>query len=197
MIKTIGLVAASLLAGLITAAPAIAGEAEERAAFAVTQTLVRESHAAMTADDTDEPARNTRLRQVIADAFAFDIWERFLVGDRDLTPAQLAEFRSLLPGFLAQLYATQFGKGLEAAPAISGTRAVRNDVMVAAAIPRASGKPLPVEYRVRAFGERGSLVIDVMVGGISFLVLKRDEFKALIDSRGVGGLLDFMRENAI
>jgi ABC-type transporter MlaC component len=197
VIKTIGLAAASLLAALITAAPARSGEAEAQAAFAVTRTLVQESHAAMAADDIDEVARNARLKQVIAGAFAFDIWERFLVGDRDLTPAQLDEFRDLLPGFLAQLYATQFGKGLEAEPTISGTRAVRDDVMVSAAIPRANGKPLPVEYRVRAFGERGSLVIDVMVGGISFLVLKRDEFKALIDSRGIDGLLAFMRENAI
>jgi ABC-type transporter MlaC component len=69
--------------------------------------------------------------------------------------------------------------------------------MVAAAIPRADGKSLPVEYRVRDFGERGPLVIDIMVGGISFLVLKRDEFKAMIEARGIGGLLAFMHENAI
>ena len=61
----------------------------------------------------------------------------------------------------------------------------------------ANGKTLPVEYRVREFADRGPLVIDIMVGGISFLVLKRDEFKALIDSRGTDGLLAFMRENAI
>ena len=88
-------------------------------------------------------------------------------------------------------------QGLGAEPEISGSRAVRRDIMVAAAIPRANGKSLPVEYRVRAFGERGALVIDVMVGGISFLVLKRDEFKGLIDTRGIDGLLAFMRENAI
>jgi ABC-type transporter MlaC component len=197
MAITARLIAAGLLAALITAVPAVAGEAEEQAAFAVAQTLVHEAHAVMTADELDEAARFARLKQVVAGAFAFDIWERFLVGDRDLTAAQLDEFRGLLPGFLARLYATQFGKGLEAEPTISGTRAVRSDVMVAAAIPRANGKPLPVEYRIRAFGERGPLVIDVMVGGISFLVLKRDEFKGLIDSRGVDGLLAFMRENAI
>jgi ABC-type transporter MlaC component len=196
MTGTIRLIAASLFAALISAAPAAAGEAEEQAALAVTRTLVSEAHAAMTASGLDASARFARLKQVISDSFAFDIWERFLVGDRDLTPAQLNEFRGLLPGFLARLYANQFGKGLEAAPTISGARAVRDDTMVAAAIPRANGKALPVDYRVRAFGERGPLVIDVMVAGISFLVLKRDEFKALIDSRGIDGLLDFMHENA-
>ena len=190
-------IAASLLAILMAAAPARAGEAAEQAARAVTETLVHDAHAAMAAADLDETTRFARLTGVVARAFAFDIWERFLVGDRGLSPAQLDEFRGLLPGFLARLYADRFGKGLEAAPEISGTRSVRRDVMVAAAIPRANGKSLPVEYRVREFADRGPLVIDIMVGGISFLVLKRDEFKGLIDSRGIDGLLAYIRENAL
>jgi ABC-type transporter MlaC component len=196
MANTIGMLISGLLAALVAIGPAVAGEAEEHAALVAVETLVGDAHAAMTSSELDETVRRARLKQVVAVAFAFDIWERFLVGDRNLTPAQLDEFRGLLPDFLAQLYATQFGKGLEGAPAISATRAVRDDVMVAAAIPRASGKSLPVEYRVRNFGERGSLVIDVMVGGISFLVLKRDEFKGLIDGRGIDGLLEFMRGGA-
>ncbi len=197
MTNTARLIAASLLVILMAAAPARAGEAAEQAARAVTQTLIEDAHGAMAAADLDAPARFTRLTAVVAGAFAFDIWERFLVGDRGLTPAQLDDFRALLPGFLARLYADRFGKGLDAEPEISGTRSVRRDVMVAAAIPRANGKRLPVEYRIREFAERGPLVIDIMVGGISFLVLKRDEFKALIETRGIDGLLAFMRENAI
>jgi len=194
---TARLIAASLLAILMAAAPARAGETEARAARAVAETLLQGSYDAMTAADLDGSARLARLTGVGARAFAFDSWERVLVGDRGLTPAQLDEFRGLLPGFLARLYADRFGKGLEAAPEISGTRSVRRDVMVAAAIPRANGKSLPVECRVRAFADRGPLVIDIMVGGISFLVLKRDEFKALIDDRGIDGLLAYMRENAV
>ena len=190
-------IAASMLAILMAAAPARAGEAAEQAARAVAETLLQGSYDAMTAADLDGPARFARLTEVVASAFAFDIWERFMVGDRGLTPAQLDEFRGLLPGFLARLYSDRFGNGLEAAPRVSGTRSVRRDVMVAAAIPRANGKTLPVKYRVREFADRGPLVIDIMVGGISFLVLKRDEFKGLIDDRGIDGLLAFMREHAL
>jgi ABC-type transporter MlaC component len=197
VIKLARTIAAACLAVLIAAAPGVAGEAQEQAALAIAGTLVHDAHSAMSADDIDETARVADLKQTIAAAFAFDIWERFLVGDRGLSPPQLDEFRGLLPGFLAQLYSDQFGKGLEAAPEISGARSVRRDVMVSAAIPRANGKTLPVEYRVRDFAERGPLVIDIMVGGISFLVLKRDEFGALIEREGIDGLLAFMRENAI
>ena len=174
-----------------------AGATEEQAARKVTETLVHGAYDAMAAKDVAEPARHAKLKETISAAFAFDIWERFLVGDRALTPAQLSEFRGLLPGFLAQLYSDSFGKGLEAEPEVADTRTVRRDVLVSAAIPRPNGNNLPVEYRIREFPERGPLVIDVMVGGISFLVLKRDEFRAIIDERGVEGLLAFMRENAI
>ena len=183
------------LLGLTT--PVLASGTPEAAARSVAAALVTDAHAAMSAEDRAPDARATALKEAISAAFAFDIWERFLVGDRGLDDASLEEFRALLPGFLAQLYSDQFGKGLEAAPEIGKTRQVRRDIMVAAAIPRANGEPLPVEYRVRDFPDRGPLVIDVMVGGISFLVLKRDEFGALLDEGGAERLLAFMRENSM
>jgi len=195
--RIFGIIAA--VAVLCAALPwsARADQAQESAALAVATTLVEGAHGAMTANGVDETARHAQLKGVIEAAFAFDIWERFLVGDRGLTPEQSGEVRDLLPGFLAKLYADKFGNGLERKPEIGEVRMVRKDVMVSAAIPRANGKNLPVEYRVREFPDRGSLVIDVMVGGVSFLVLKRDEFKSLIDRKGAEGLLAFMRENAI
>ena len=185
-VSLLGLHAPNLVAGM-----------SEEAARDVTATLVEGAHAALTAEDQEPDARSAALKGAISAAFAFDIWEKFLVGDRGLDSAALAEFRALLPGFLAQLYSDQFGKGLEAAPEIGEARPVRRDMMIAAAIPRADGKPLPVEYRVRDFPDRGPLVIDVMVGGISFLVLKRDEFGALLEQGGSAQLLAFMRENSM
>ncbi|HUF87259.1 MAG TPA: ABC transporter substrate-binding protein [Thermohalobaculum sp.] len=189
------LAAMSLVAALTAWAPAHGGEAADEAARAVVGDLVGEAHAAMAgeAGANDEDARLAELERVIERAFAFDVWERFLLGDHAFEPEQRARFRALLPGFLARLYAAQFGKGLDDAPRLVGSRAVRGDVLVEARIPRADGPPLPVAYRVRAFEGRGPLVIDVMVAGVSFLMLKRDEFGALIERDGVEGLLAFMR----
>ncbi len=197
------LIAACLLAIVAASAPGRAGAdppQQLQAARVVARTLLQDAYGVMSAPDLDATARFARLTDTVSDAFAFDIWERDLVGDRNLTPAQLAEFRSLLPGFLARLFADQLGRGVESglttAPQISGARILRRDVMVAAAIARVDAKPLPVEYRIRDFAGRGPRIIDIMIGGISFLVLKRDEFKSLIDSQGAEGLLAFMRENA-
>lgn len=188
--------AAALLIAIAQALPAHADGVPEQAAIALTRTLAGDAHAAMTAEGLDATARFERVKQAVSAAFAFDVWERFLVGDRNLADAQRDEFRALLPGFLSRLYADQLGKGMEAAPVIEGARTVRSDVMVSARIPRTASQPLPVEYRVRDFEGRGPLVIDIMVGGVSFLVLKREEFRGILDSKGPEGLLAFIREHA-
>ena len=185
----------ALLAFLL---PLQAAAADTGAAMARAETLVDQAHGALTAPGP-AATRHAQLRAALDTSFAFDIWEKFLIEpDKDgFSPAQTEEFKSLLPGFLANLYATQFGKGLEAKPEIAEARPARKDVLVRAAIPRANGKKLPVDWRIRDFGERGHLVIDVMVGGTSFLILKRDEFRGILDQGGPAALLDFMRKNSI
>ncbi|MBY8975702.1 ABC transporter substrate-binding protein [Rhodobacteraceae bacterium NNCM2] len=174
--------------------------AEEEAATEVATTLVNQAHEALTTPGS-EAERNEMLRAALEQAFEFDIWERFLIDEKkkeQFSEVQMDEFRALLPGFLANLYANQFGKGLEAKPVIKGARTARKDVLVSADIPRANGKNLPVDWRVRDFGADGGYrVIDVMVGGTSFLRLKRDEFNALLDAQGPEALLEYMRQNAV
>ncbi|MEM7505175.1 MAG: ABC transporter substrate-binding protein [Pseudomonadota bacterium] len=193
--------AASRLIPILTLAIGLAlpvHAADESAALQVADTLVEDAHGALTAQaGADERAE--RLRAALQSSFAFDIWERFLIDpEKDgFSADQMIEFRALLPGFLANLYANQFGKGLEAKPEIIEARPARKDILVRAAIPRANGKNLPVDWRIRDLGDRGHMVIDVMVGGTSFLILKRDEFRGVLDQGGPEGLLDFMRQNSI
>lgn len=183
-----------LVLAVLSWSPLRAAETEREAAVAVARALLMETHGAMAAEGLGEAERFARVKQAVAEAFAFELWERFLVGDRELTAEERETFRELLPGFLARLYADQFAKGLAGEPEILGAREVRRDVLVEARMPRAEAPPLPVDYRLREIEGRGPLVIDVMVGGVSFLLLKRDEFRALIEKEGVAGLLGFMRE---
>ncbi|MEO1721896.1 MAG: ABC transporter substrate-binding protein [Pseudomonadota bacterium] len=191
----LALLIAPILALTLAALPARAADPD--AARATAERLVDGAHAALTGDEGD--AAITELKSTIDEAFAFDVWERFLLGSNaeKLSEEEREEFRTLLPGFLAQLYRDQFGKGLAGKPEIKDVSNVRRDLLVRAAIPRANGKNLPVDWRIRDFGDRGHLVIDVMVGGASFLILKRDEFTALLESGGPAALLGHMRENSI
>ncbi|MGF1447203.1 MAG: ABC transporter substrate-binding protein [Pikeienuella sp.] len=176
-----------------------ASGAEAGAARAVAETLVEDAHGALADPALSDAQRNAQLKSAVSAAFAFDIWERFLLGDQadGFTDAQRAKFRAALPGFLADLYKNQFGQGLEAKPEIRETRPARTDVLVQAGIPRAKRGTLPVDWRIRDFGDRGHLVIDVMVGGVSFGVLKREEFAEIRRARGPEGRLAFMAENSL
>jgi len=187
-----------LLALGVGVPPAYPSTDAEAAARELAARLVEDAHREMTRTDTGKAERFAALTGVISDDFDFDIWERFLLGDiaDAFTDEQRKEFRALLPGFLARLYFDQFGKGLEAKPVIAEARTVRRDVLVKAAIPRANGRKLPVDWRIRNNPEKGPLVIDVMVGGTSFLILKREEFRAVFKKSGAAGLLDHVRSRA-
>ncbi len=189
---------AALFAGLLIAFAPLRASAEtqqEREALDTAGILVEMAHGALVAPDLDEAQRFQSLSFAVQQVFAFDIWEQFLLGDRAaaFSDSQITEFRALLPDFLARLYANQFGKGLDRKPEIQNARTVRGDVLVRAQIPRAGDSSLPVDWRVRQIDGQGSKVIDVMVGGASFLILKRDEFAALLDRGGPAELLGFMR----
>ena len=172
---------------------AVRAEGPEDRAVMVTRVLLNDAHKALTSGN-DLAA----LRVAIEQAFAFEIWERFLIEDRAaaFTPEQRAEFRAMLPGFMAYLYVNQFDRGLSEAPSVGEARKVRRDYLVSSRFKRESGQDLPVEWRLREFPGAGSQVIDMMVGGTSFLMLKREEFHAIIDKSGAEGMLKYMRENS-
>lgn len=183
----------ALSLGMASAGEVRADEKQDRA-IAVTEQLLASAHTALTG-----PGNGPALRGAIAQAFAFDVWERYLIDKRSdaFTDAQRTDFRSLLPGFLAHLYQNQFDKGLNQAPKLGDARKVRRDVLVSSIFQRPNGGNLPVDWRVRDFPKRGAQVIDVMVGGTSFLVLKREEFTAMIDSGGAEAVIAHMQRNSL
>lgn len=167
-------------------------EVNQDRARAVTEQLLTRANQALLANN------NAALREAIRSAFDFDVWERFLTGPRAdrFTPAERARFRELLPGYLAYLYHEQFDRGLDTPPQIGEVRPVRRDVLVGATFKRTGGRDLPVQWRLRDTAS-GPQIIDVMVGGTSFLLLKRDEFTAMIDRGGVSTLLNFMEQHSL
>ena len=171
---------------------ASAGDKHARALETVSR-LLNDAHQTVTTHGAQ------RLPDAISPYFAFEIWGRFLIQPRKdvFNPKQRHAFRRLLPGFMAHLYHDQFAKGLDRPPQVGGTRKARRDVLVGSTFPRPNGGDLPVEWRVRQTRDGASRVIDIMVGGTSFMLLKREEFTAIVDRDGADGLLDYLRRNAL
>lgn len=185
-------VALMLAAAAATLAPAPAG-ASEASARRVAQSMVDKAHGALSSPSLSEAQKFSRVESAVRGTFAFSTWEKFLLGDSasQFSRSQLSRFRKLLPKYLARLYMNQFGKGLRQKPEIGEARTVRGDVLVRAKLPRSSGGSVSVDWRVR-----GGKVIDFMVGGTSFLVLKRAEFRSTINRGGPDTLNDFLERFA-
>lgn len=139
-----------------------------------------------------------RLSRILDQSIAFDLWTRFLLADRKsaFTKEQKRRFRALLPRFMANLYANQFNRGLSHMPHLGDTRRVRRDMMVGSFFSRRDGHRLPVEWRVRRVRGEGFQIIDIMIGGTSFVLLKREEFNDIVDRRGPDGLLEYLKHKA-
>lgn len=166
----------------------------ERAATKTARLLVQKAHGALANGGLSEKQRFSRLESAVRQTFAFSVWETFLLGKnaKDLNSKQRSQFRKLLPKYLARLYMNQFGKGLRNKPEIGSAKTVRKDVLVRAQIPRANGSNLPVDWRLRRVSGRAR-IIDFMVGGTSFLVLKRAEFNSVIKRSGPDQLNAFLQ----
>lgn len=187
-----GAPSSKLVAAAIAMALAIFGfvlpqqaAAQNQGAIRVAERLASQAHSAIRQGNIGG------VERAVNASFNFGSWEKFLIGnygDR-FSGAQRSQFRRLLPAYLARLYANQFKGGLDREPVITGSRKARGDIIVSANVPRSRGRALEVDYRIR-----GSRVIDFMVGGVSFLLLKRDEFSAILRKPdGAAELIAFLQ----
>lgn len=181
---------------LLIAAPALAQTAEE-AARARVGALVGAMHDART-QSPEREQRAAALRVAIAASFDLALWRRAVLGERAaaFSSPQLERLDAALPGYLARLYLRHFAGSPETPPAIGETRPARGDQLVEVAMRHAGGDRIDLLYRVRT-RDGAARVIDVIVGGISFALMLREDFGGLIDSAGPAALLDHVEENAI
>lgn len=181
---------------LAAQAPA-ASEPSEALARAHVTALVGAIHAARI-EDGDTPAARARIRAAVSEAFDLALWRRAVLGERvsAFGEAELAAFDAALPGYFAALYLRYFAGKAGRAPEVGEVRPGRGDHFVEVAMRHAELGDLDLLYRVRV-REGRARVLDVIVGGISFAIMHREDFGALIDRQGPAALVAYLDENAI
>jgi phospholipid transport system substrate-binding protein len=115
---------------------------------------------------------------------------------RTASAAQQAEYLELFRAFALHTLASRLdvygGQNFE----ITGARVVgRDDALVSTRI-LGEGPPLAVDWRVRQRDDDRMVAIDVIVEGVSLIVTQRSEFGAVIERRGIDGLLAELRRRA-
>ena len=195
-----------------SAAPALADAAEPPAeaeaqneadridaAVAFARTMTADATEALTDETVDDIDRLRNFRAVLADGMALDVIGRFMIGEtrKSMDEGQLARYETLFPPYITRQYAEQFeeivGKPLKVVDAKGiGAR----DVIVRTQFDRVDAAPVMVDWRVRKLRSGEHKAIDIIVSGVSIMLVKREEFSSFIATNGVDALLDRLEEEA-
>jgi phospholipid transport system substrate-binding protein len=162
------------------------------------RSLGDEAVAALSDDSLSEEARTEELRQLFARGFDIRTIAFFALGRhwRGASKQQLREYLALFTEFIVTSYAERFGEYAGEILKVKGSRkGSGGDVMVMSDVVQPGKPALRVDWRVRQTN-RGYKIVDVIVEGVSMLITQRDEFTAVIRSKGKGieGLLAALRE---
>jgi len=138
------------------------------------------------------------FRAVLTDALALDVIGRFIIGSAraTMTPEQIARYDAALPPYLTKLYADQFAPIVGNPLEIIDARTVGRDVIVRSRLKRASGAPVNIDWRVRTLKNGDTRAVDIMVAGVSIMLVKREEFSGFIAQKGVDALLAEIEKGA-
>lgn len=199
-----------ILAALIAAASAVPAVAQEPEPATQSQAAAVEGAIAfakeLTANATTalapgkpEAEQLADFQKVLADGMALDVIGKFMIGDarKSMSEDQLARYDAVFPDYLTKLYAEQFkdivGKPLEV---VEAKALGAKDVIVRTKFDRKDGGPIMVDWRVRELKSGDRKAIDIIVQGVSIMLVKREEFSSFVATNGVDALMERLESEA-
>ena len=200
---------AALIAAASAVAPAHAAEevaAEQEAevsridgAVAFAKLLTADATKALTNQEASEAEQLEEFRGVLAEGLALETIGKFMLGEarKTMTEAQTERYNKVFPDYITKLYAEQFdeivGKPLKV---VDAKEIGRRDVIVRTEFERKDEAPIMVDWRVRELKSGERKAIDIIVSGVSIMLVKREEFSSFIATNGVDALLDRLETEA-
>lgn len=188
--------AASPATAPATTAPVLS-QTEEASKFA--RQMLADATAALTRQGATDAQKIAAFQEVLKKSLALDVVGKFMLGStRDkMTPAQIARYDAVFPQYITRQYAQQF-KDLVGRPMeVSEAKALNTrDTIVRAKIKRKDGTNVNVDWRVRKLKDGSLKMIDIIVSGVSIMLVKREEFAAYIAKNGVDSLLARLEQEA-
>lgn len=152
--------------------------------------------AAIEAREKDEARRRAALDEALGKRVALARIGRFMLGASRTraSPAELAEYDRLIPGFILADVRGEIAKLVAQSIAIDEVQArSARDALVRSRFRRRAGGTVRVDWRVAAAEGQPLQLVDVYVNGVSRFVIRRDEFQAIVKARGMAGLLAELR----
>ena len=138
-----------------------------------------------------EAERLAAMETLIRAGFDVDFIVRGVLGRawRKLDPSDRQAFAERFYDFFAEVYLPNLSRFARDDLRVVGARPRgRRDVAVRTQVRSFSGEWVEVDWRVRATG-KGLRVIDIVVAGVSLLLVQREEFESVIARRGFQALM--------
>ena len=191
--------AAVLAAALATVSPAGGAAAAERPGLQESREFIEkladEAIRVWGGDHPTEEERLAAMESLIRSNFDVDFIVRGVLGRawRKLSAAQREAFGDLFYEFFREVYLPNLSRFERDDLRVLGARPRgKRDVAVESEVRSGDGQWVDTGWRVRTAPE-GLRVIDVVVAGVSLLLVQREEFNATIRGRGFEGLMRDLR----
>ncbi|MFN0025373.1 MAG: phospholipid-binding protein MlaC [Parvularculaceae bacterium] len=191
-IAAFGLLAAGAPVALAQAASsgATAPSANIDAAIAFARDLTAKATTALTSKKSDAEQLSD-FQKVLGEGLALDVIGKFMLGEhrKAMTAEQVARYDSAFPPYLTKLYAGQFAEIVGRPLEVVDAKALGRDVIVRTQFNRKDGAPINVDWRVRTLKSGERKAVDIIVSGVSIMLVKREEFSAFIAQNNADALI--------
>lgn len=181
-----------------TAAEVVLDRTDAAVAFA--KDLTDQATVALTAEDASEAERLSNFQAVLGNGLALETIGNFMLGEsrKTMSEPQKERYAAVFPQYITKLYAEQFedivGKPLTV---IEAKELGARDVIVRTEFERKDASPINVDWRVRKLRSGDQKAIDIIVGGVSIMLVKREEFSAFVAANGIDSLIDRLETEAV
>ena len=186
------------LALLVAASPA---RADERVATAVAfmTTTVDDVLAILNDKQVTGEPRLKKLEEIALQRFDFPRMALLVLGKnrKDLTPAQLEQFKAEFKQSLSNTYGKRLDRYTSNEKIEMGESRLEpnKDVTVKTrVVGGAAGDGVQIDYRLREVEGGGWLIIDVIPAGVSLIQNFRSQVQEIVTQKGVGQLIQTLHE---
>ncbi len=144
----------------------------------------------------DRNKRNEEFRDLLQKKFDMNLISKAILGKEILKQAseeQISVFAKTLEEHIVRVYTSQLGVYKGQVFKINETVVKKNDAFVYTSIDTGDTPSYNIVWRVRDKEDKLK-VIDIAVEGVSLLRTKRADFKMLVDTLGLDGLIRRLKE---
>lgn len=158
-----------------------------------------QASAALTDKSLTRAKQLEKFRVVLSNGLALDVIGKFVIGDarKTMTPAQISRYDAAFPKYITRQYAEQFDQIVGRPLEVKDAKALKTgDVVVRTQFTRASGNPILVDWRVKKLKDGKLRMVDIIVQGVSIMLVRREEFASFVKQNGVEALLTRLEADA-